>query len=116
MEELGIPFAAARLRRQLAGRLAELGQREEALEALQACHEIFAHLGAAPELSATRSVYEELKKRPPSNAPRATEGNGLFSPREWQVAQGVARRRSNKQIAAALSIGQRTVERHCHNI
>ncbi len=116
MEELGIPFSAARLRRQYAGRLADLGQRDEALGVLEACHEIFARLGAGPELSATRGMYEEMEKRPPSNAPPASEGSGLLSPREWQVALGVARRRSNKQIASALCISQRTVERHCHNI
>jgi ATP/maltotriose-dependent transcriptional regulator MalT len=116
MEELGIPYAAARLRRQHAGRLAELGRREEALAALKQCHEVFARMGAAPELRATRGMYEELEKRPPSKAPRSSDSAALLSAREWQVAEGVARRRSNKQIAEELSIGQRTVERHCHNI
>ncbi len=116
MEELGIPYAAARLRRQHAGRLAELGQREKALEALRGCHEVFARLGAGPELQATRGMYEELEKRPPNEAPRGADPRGILSAREWQVAEAVAQRKSNKQIAAALSIGQRTVERHCHNI
>lgn len=116
MEELGIPYAAARLRRQHAGRLAELGRRDDALEALERSYEVFARLGAEPEIRATRGMYEELEETPPTDTSTPADTRGVLSAREWEVAEGIARRMSNQQIADELGIARRTVERHCHNI
>ena len=72
-----IPFVwdAARLRRQLAGRLAEAGDGDGALEQLRAIHDTFAKLGAEVELDRTREMFRELDTRPPARAPRAGSGN-----------------------------------------
>jgi hypothetical protein len=64
----GIPLAyeASRLRRQLAGRLAEIGDREGALAELRRVHEAFTRLEARPELVKTLQQFEELSAAPPA--------------------------------------------------
>jgi class 3 adenylate cyclase/tetratricopeptide (TPR) repeat protein len=64
----GIPLAyeASRLRRQLAGRLAEIGDRAGALAELRRVHEAFTRLGAKPELAKTLEQFEELSAAPPA--------------------------------------------------
>ena len=46
----------------------------------------------------------------------AVSGSGLLSRREWEVATLVAEGRSNRDIAAALVISQRTAEGHVQRI
>ena len=62
-----VPFVpdAARIRRQLAGRLAELGDRDGALAELRRVHDVFLELGAQEELRRTRVQFHELEARPP---------------------------------------------------
>jgi class 3 adenylate cyclase/tetratricopeptide (TPR) repeat protein len=64
----GIPlfYEASRLRRQLAGRLAEIGDREGALTELRRVHEAFTRLQARPELAKTLQQFEELSAAPPA--------------------------------------------------
>lgn len=112
----GIPmvFDAARLRRQLAGRLAELGRTAEALSELRRAHSIFRDLGAEPELEKTREMFRELEMRPPPKS--LSHGVGGLTGREFEVARLVASRHSNKAIAKELGISLRTVTTHLTNI
>ena len=57
---------AARVRRQLAGRLAELGDRDASLSELHRVHRTFARLGAGSELAKTMEMYREIGAEPPS--------------------------------------------------
>ena len=116
VERIGIPYEAARIRRQHAGRLAELGRIEEAEAELRQIHEVFQELGAEPELQRTRGMFEEIDKTPPSMRNGTRRSGAVLSAREWQIAELVAQRKSNKEIAAALDIAQRTVTTHCTNI
>ena len=104
---------AARLRRLKAGRLADIGDRQGALEELGRVHEIFLRLGAEVELNKTRGMFRELDARPPR---RAAAGEGDLSFRELEIARLVEERKSNKAIARALSISPRTVSTHLSNI
>lgn len=113
LEQARIIPEAARLRRQLAGRLAELGDREGALAELRAVHDVFERLGARPELEKARQQFRELGSRPPT---RSGEGAGALTERERVVARLVAERRSNKAVARALGISPRTVTTHLTNI
>ena len=112
----GVPYVpdAARVRRQLARALMETGDREGATRELRRAHEVFAHLGAMPELDATREQLRELGARPPVRSP--VSGAAGLTGRELEIVQLVAERRSNKEIGAALDISSRTVSTHLSNI
>ena len=108
-----VPYAA-RLRRQLAGRLAEIGEREACLRELRHVHDVFVRLGADKELEKTRIQFREVGARPP---PRGTgEGMRGLTSREMEIARLVARRMSNKAVARELGISPRTVGTHLSNI
>ena len=113
LEEVPMIYDAARLRRQLAGRLADLGDRDAALEELRRVHDVFQKIGAEPELKKTRGMFRELDTRPPS----ISKGSGTeaLSQRELEIARLVARRKSNKAIAKELGISPRTVSTHLSN-
>jgi DNA-binding CsgD family transcriptional regulator len=105
---------AARLRRHLAARLRDLGEREEALRELRQIHDIFLRLGAERELARTRDQIRELGARPPvRDTPGSVQG---LSEREMEIAALVAARKSNKSIARELDISARTVSTHLSNI
>ena len=114
LERIPIVPEAARIRRQLAGRLADLGMKEEALRELRRVHETFGQLGATPELEKTREMFRELDSRPPARA--AAEGTAELTGREVEIARLVARRASNKAIAKELGIAPRTVTTHLSNM
>ncbi|MFV2008159.1 MAG: LuxR C-terminal-related transcriptional regulator, partial [Longimicrobiales bacterium] len=105
---------AARIRRQLAGRLADIGDREGALTELRQVHDIFLRMGAKDELQKTRTQFKELDTRPPVMASEGGE-HGLTG-REIEIASLVAERMSNKAIAKALSISPHTARTHLANI
>jgi DNA-binding CsgD family transcriptional regulator/tetratricopeptide (TPR) repeat protein len=108
-----IPYAA-RVRRQLAGRLAEIGDVEGSLAELRRVHDVFAQIGAELELEKARIQFREVGHRPP---PRGVgEGVAGLTAREVEIARRVARRRSNKAIAKELGISPRTVSTHLSNI
>ena len=114
LEAVPFVFDGARVRRQLAGRLAEIGDREGALQELRYVHDVLARLGAERELERTRAQFRELGARPPAR-PAGPGGAGL-SGREIQIAQLVAKRKSNKSISRTLGISTRTVSTHLSNI
>ncbi|MFT5434719.1 MAG: hypothetical protein ACI9OJ_005433, partial [Myxococcota bacterium] len=65
LEAIPIVYDAARLRRQLAKRLAELGDREEALKQLRHVHGVFTRIGAERELKKTVDQFGEAGEEPP---------------------------------------------------
>jgi DNA-binding CsgD family transcriptional regulator len=104
-QKVGAPYIAARIR-VLVGRACHaLGDREGAELELDAARQVFAQLGATPDLAALNAPVE-------GGTPR---GRGL-SPRERQVLQLVARGKTNKAIARELGVSERTVDRHVSNI
>jgi DNA-binding CsgD family transcriptional regulator/tetratricopeptide (TPR) repeat protein len=118
-EELeAIPFLpdATRLRRQLAGRLADIGEREAALAELRTVHERLLQLGAEHELNKARQQFRELGARPPARSAGERGTTAPVTDRELLVAGLVARRKSSKAIARELDISVRTVDTHLSNI
>jgi class 3 adenylate cyclase/tetratricopeptide (TPR) repeat protein len=65
MEGIPLVYESSRLRRQLAGRLAEIGDRDGALTELRRVHASFTRLGARPELEKTLGQFAELGVEPP---------------------------------------------------
>ena len=104
--ELEAPYEAARARVLVARACAALGDDDTASLELQAAHEVFARLGAAPDLARVDSLTGRAASRRP---------HGLTA-RELQVLRLVAAGETNKAIAAELVLSQRTVDRHVSNI
>ena len=114
LEAIPIVPDAARLRRQLAGRLADIGDRAAAVSQLREVHDVFMRLGAELELDKTRGQFRELGVKPPAR--EESQGAEGLTGRELDVARLVARRKSNKAIGNALQISPRTVSTHLSNV
>ncbi|MGI9625717.1 MAG: helix-turn-helix transcriptional regulator [Longimicrobiales bacterium] len=114
LERIPIRYDAMRIRRQLAGRFAEVGRRDEALVQLRMAHDVFTSLGAEPELRSTREMFREVGSRPPSRSGGGAAGD--LTAREVEIALLVAKRASNKSISKELGIAARTVTTHLSNI
>ena len=102
--ELDAPYEEARTRVSLAEACRALGDEDSAGLELETARHAFERLGA--RLDAAR--VEAL-------AHGATETHGLTR-RELEVLRLVASGKSNKEIAAALVLSERTVDRHVSNI
>ena len=117
-DRLGNPLAGGRARL-LAGRaLAAAGQREAAVAELSAADAQLSGCGAAKETDAAarelRRLGQRISRRP---RPHST-GTGVagLSSREREVAGLVASGKTNKDIAAALYLSEKTIESHLARI
>jgi DNA-binding NarL/FixJ family response regulator len=86
-----------------------------------ACRALGDEEGAALELDAAREELERLGANPAvAGMSAATGGSGRaehgLTPRERDVIALVATGRTNRRIAEALSISEKTVARHLSNI
>lgn len=114
LDAIPMIWPATRLRRQLAGRLHEIGRRDEALEELSRVHDVCVRVGAGLELEKTRGMYREMGVRPP---PVPTSDNELgLTGTELKVARLAAQGLSNKAIGVRLRCATRTVSTHLSNV
>jgi DNA-binding CsgD family transcriptional regulator len=104
--ELEAPYEAARARVLVARACAALADEDTASQELEAAREVFAGLGAVPDLARIDALTHRAAARDP---------HGLTA-RELQVLRLVAAGETNKAIAAELVLSQRTVDRHVSNI
>ena len=103
--ELGMPHLGARARL-IAGRcLSGLGDEEAAQMEYEASREVFARLGAVPDLAEVEVLARSVTSLPAG-----------LTPRELQVLRLVASGRSNREIARELFLSDKTVARHLSNI
>jgi ATP/maltotriose-dependent transcriptional regulator MalT len=98
------PYEVARVRLLTGRALVALGDEESGRQDLEAAHETFLSLGAKPMAEEAASYVE------PTRLPA-----GLTA-REVEVLRLVASGRSNPQIAADLTLSEKTVARHLSNI
>jgi DNA-binding CsgD family transcriptional regulator len=110
-QQVGAPYLAARLRVLLAQACVALGDAEGARLELEGAREVFAGLGARPDVAAVDAVGASLER----NRKGAAARHGLTA-RELQVLRLVARGKTNKAIASELSLSGKTVDRHVSNI
>jgi DNA-binding NarL/FixJ family response regulator len=111
------PFEEAVARRRLAESLlltGDAGAREDARPELDAARAIFERLGAPLELAAADALAEKYGLTAP--AAKAPTRKGELTARERQVIALIARGHSNRQIAEALTISEKTAEIHVGNI
>ena len=103
----GDPFARARSLLSLGAARRRLRQKRPAREAIEAALRGFEELGAASWAEQARGELGRIGGR--------THAEGL-TPAELRVATLVAEGRTNKEVAAALFLGERTVETHLTHI
>ncbi len=103
-QDLEAPYEIARVRLAIAGAVGDLGDLDEAALELDVAEETFRRLGAARDLDRVRA----LRGSPPLP-------DGLTA-REAEVLALVAAGRSNRDVASALFISEKTVARHLSNI
>jgi ATP/maltotriose-dependent transcriptional regulator MalT len=101
--DLGARFDAAWARTRIGQAMRALGDEESAVSELAVAQRTFAELGAGPS---QREVEGLLARSLP----------GGLTAREVEVLRLVAHGQSNPQIAAALFLSQKTVQRHLSNI
>ena len=104
-EELGAPYEAARAQARAALAARALGDEDSAALGLEAARAALAGLGAAPAVAWVDAASGRTQPT----------GHGLTA-REAEVLRLVAEGRTNREVAAALVISERTVARHLQNI
>lgn len=108
---IGCPFEVARSRVALARALSVIGDQQSCRRELDAALGAFTALEAAPSAAEVAGLVELLQ------ADKGSAGTPAgLSPREVEVLRLVATGRSNRQIASALGISEKTVARHISNI
>ena len=103
--ELDAPYDAARARVLIARACAALDDDDSASLELDAARDAFFRLGAAPDVARIDSL-----------AGKPVRSDHGLSARELEVLRLVAGGSSNREIATALVISERTVARHMQNI
>lgn len=104
-QQLGVPYAAARVRVLLGGVCLSLGDAETAGLEFGAARAVFQQLGAVPDLVRLDAIDEQTRSHRP-----------LLTSRELQVLRLIAAGKTNKSIACELSLSERTIDRHVSNI
>jgi DNA-binding CsgD family transcriptional regulator len=103
-ERLEAPYEAARVRVLIGQACRALGDDEAAALAFEAARSVFARLGAQPDLARLEAT-------------RAAETSpGPLTVRELEVLRLIATGHTNKGIARALCLSERTIDRHVSNI
>jgi DNA-binding NarL/FixJ family response regulator len=110
-QRMGAPYLAARVHMVLGRACGALGDADGARLASSAAREVFAQLGAAPDLAALGSAAG-----PVAAAEASPQNPGKLSARELQVLRLVATGRTNRAIAGELFLSEKTVDRHVSNI
>lgn len=101
-QRLPMPFERARTLLALGAARRRAKQRRSARESLQAALTIFQELGASLWIDRAQAELSRIAGRAPSA--------GALTPTERRVAALVATGRTNREVAAALHISERTVE------
>ena len=110
-QRVGAPYLSARIRLLVARAFQALGDDDGAALELDAAKKVFAQLGAAPDVAAVEAMAAPAR----AEARPAPDAHGL-SAREREVLLLVASGKTNKAIADALFLSEKTVDRHVSNI
>jgi DNA-binding NarL/FixJ family response regulator len=105
-QDIEAPWEAARVRVLLAMACRLLGDEDAAQVEIDAACRVFERLGARPDLARATALCAESVR----------SGDDTLTARERQILELVARGLTNRAVAEALTISDRTVERHVSNI
>jgi DNA-binding NarL/FixJ family response regulator len=106
-QDIDAPWEAARVRVLLGVVCRALGDEDAAQLEFDAAQPVFERLGAAPDLARLTALLR---------TPCASSGDSVLTARERQVLVLIAKGLTNRAIADALAISDRTVDRHVSNI
>jgi len=109
-QRVGAPYLSARIRLLMARAFQALGDTDGVALEVDAAKKIFLQLGAAPDVAAIEAMPAST-----SAGARPTPPHCL-SARELEVLLLVASGKTNKAIAEALFLSEKTVDRHVSNI
>ena len=116
-QQAGLPIEAGRARILAGHALAAANEPARALAELERAHEALASCGAEHYRDEAARELRALGKRVARHgAAGAGEGLDALSAREREVAGLVAEGRTNREIAAALYLSEKTVENHMSRI
>jgi DNA-binding CsgD family transcriptional regulator len=107
-QRAGAPYVSARIRLLMARAFQVLGDTDGVALEVDAARKVFVQLGAAPDVAAIEGMAAAAPTRP-------TPAHGL-SARELEVLLLVASGKTNKAIANALFLSEKTVDRHVSNV
>lgn len=105
-QDVDAPYETARVRVAIAMACRAIGDRDSAELECDAARAALERLGAGPELARLDELVAQHTRR----------GTRTVTARELEVLRLVAAGRTNREIAKALGISERTVERHLGNI
>jgi len=108
-QHVGAPYIAARVRVALGNASRALGDTDGARLELDLAREVFEELGAAPDVAALSAASVDA-------VAHELEGGLYFTPRELEVLRKLATGQTNKAIAKALFVSEKTIDRHVSNI
>jgi len=106
--ELRAPYPAARARTSIGVACRALGDEDGAALELESARAAFERLEAQPDLA-----HVDALRAQPHGARSASHG---LTQRELEVLRHVATGQTNRQIAAELTLSEKTVDRHVSNI
>ena len=116
-ERAGNPLLAGRAHALAGIALASAGDRDAGIAALERALALLTACGAAGE---AQRAARELRRlgRPVARSRRSATGKsrGTLSPREREVADHVAVGETNREVAAALFLSEKTIESHLSRI
>ena len=115
-DDANVPAEAARCR-MLGGRaLASEGRREEAIGELERAAEALARVGAEGYRAQTEQALRRLGRRSARSANAPQRGVAALTERELEIAELVRLGHTNREIAAAVFLSEKTVERRLSQI
>jgi DNA-binding NarL/FixJ family response regulator len=112
-ERAGSPFDSARARLSLAESQLAAGDRDAAAREVQAARETFVRIGATKEAERAERMIATMSAGRSTTQRESADG---LTARESEILALLAEGQSNQQIADALVLSVRTVERHISNI
>ena len=117
-EPAGNPLLTARARALHGRARAALGERDAGIGELERARHAFLDCGAVREADAAAHELRRLGRRVHRAAARTADpaGLGALSPREREVANLAASGETNRRIAAALFLSEKTIESHLGRI
>jgi ATP/maltotriose-dependent transcriptional regulator MalT len=114
--DLGLPYDVARARVLLALACRALGDEDAAELEFDAARGTFTRLGAAPDLARVDRLAGARFRRRPEGRSGQERPSTVLTERECEVLRLVAMGKTNRAIAAGLTISEHTVARHLQNI